>query len=136
MLAVRQNIESQLYVSKQSDRPRIKTQLFTNSIQIALLGLAAWPSPNQKGQMGGWRDGETKRNEERNRWEAWVRQFKVRPGAETRHQICKVPLRKMAFKEHIARKCLTNNNLILLKGFCHLLGEENNLFRDKTRNED
>ena len=54
--------------------------------------------------MEGWRDGETKRNGERNRWVAWVHQFKVRPGAEMRHQICKVPLRKRAFTEHIAKK--------------------------------
>ena len=50
-----------------------------------------------KGLRKGWRDGETRRNGERNRWVAWVRQLKVRPGAETRHQICKVPLRKRTF---------------------------------------
>ena len=33
-----------------------------------------------------------------------VRQFKASTGAETCLQICKIPLRKRTFKEHIAKK--------------------------------
>ena len=100
VLAVRQNIESQLYVSKQSNRPRIKKQKNSS----ALDELHSYNSWQIKRDRWKGRSMEKQTRMEKQMGSLGVRQFKASTGAETCLQICKIPLRKRTFKEYIAKK--------------------------------
>ena len=57
----------------------------------------------------------------------------VRPGAETRHQICKVLLRKRTFKEHIAKKMSDKQQSHPLRRLLPPFGGKKTIFSETKR---
>ena len=128
VVAVMQNIESQLHVSKESSRPRIKKQknssAFTNWTQIELLeleGLAFTKLKGTDGRVERWRNKKEWREEQMGGLDPPIqgstRSRDAPPNLQSSTQ------KKGPWLNTLQRKCLTNNNLILLEGFYHLLAE-------------
>ena len=121
VLAVRQNIESQLYVSKQSNRPRIKKQ--KNSSALDELN-SNWSSYNSKTwpwqiKRDRWKGRSMEKQTRMEEQMGSLGVAKSRLRLEPRHafKFAKIPLRKRTFKEYIAKKMSDRQQTHPLWGF-------------------
>ena len=127
-LAVRQNIESQLYVSKQSNRPRIKKQKNSSALDElnsnwSSYNSKTWPWQIKRDRWKGRSMEKTNKNGERNRWVALgCANSRLRPEPRHAFKFAKFHSEKGPSKNILQRKCLPDSKLIPFEAFA-LLGK-------------